>query len=271
MVRHGESAGNVAREQAESNAAQIIDIAERDVDVPLSALGERQARALGEWIGDMDSGEQPTLVVASSYLRAIQTAEITMQAANLYAPLRIDERLREREFGVLDRLTRLGIRERFPQEAALRSRIGKFYHRPAGGESWTDVIARVRSTLTDLRLDVPGERVLVVAHQVVVLSFRYVLEELTEQDVLAIDREAEVANCSLARFEADPFCRSAGAERPRLVSWNETAPIEVAGEPVTNETDPADRSNASNRSDTADTADTAAQARWRAVGSGERP
>ena len=166
VVRHGESAGNIARDHAESNAAQMIDIAERDVDVPLSDLGERQARALGEWIAGMDSAEQPTLVVASSYVRAIQTAEITKQAAGLDVPLRIDERLREREFGVLDRLTRLGIRERFPQEAALRSRLGKFYHRPAGGESWTDVIARVRAALTDLRLDVPGERVLIVAHQV---------------------------------------------------------------------------------------------------------
>jgi broad specificity phosphatase PhoE len=138
---------------------------------------------------------------------------------------------------VLDRLTRLGIRERFPQEAALRSRLGKFYHRPAGGESWTDVIARVRSTLADLRMDASGERLLVVAHQVVVLSFRYVLEELTEQDILAVDREADVANCSLTRFEIDP---ASGDGRPRLVSWNETAPVEVAGEQVTREPDRAD-------------------------------
>src|SRR5690348_16813325 len=116
VVRHGESAGNIARDQAESTSAEIIDIDERDIDVPLSDLGERQARALGDWIAGMDPGELPTLVVASSYVRAIQTAEITMRAAGLDVPLRIDERLREREFGVLDRLTRLGIRERFPQE-----------------------------------------------------------------------------------------------------------------------------------------------------------
>lgn len=237
VVRHGESAGNIARDEAESSAAQIIDIAERDVDVPLSDLGERQSRALGEWIAGMDPAERPTRVVASSYLRAIQTAEITMRAAGLDIPLRIDERLREREFGVLDRLTRLGIRERFPQEAELRTRLGKFYHRPAGGESWTDVIARVRATLADLRLDAPGERVLIVAHQVVVLSFRYILEELTEQDILAIDREGEVANCSLTRFEVDP---GSDDDRPRLVSWNETAPVEGAGERVTHEPDRAE-------------------------------
>src|SRR4051794_16590664 len=141
VVRHGESAGNIARDEAESAAALVIDIEQRDVDVPLSDLGERQARALGDWMGGMDSQELPTLVVASSYLRAIQTAEITMAAAGLDVPLRIDERLREREFGVLDRLTRLGIRQRFPQESELRSRLGEFYHPPAGGASWTGVIA----------------------------------------------------------------------------------------------------------------------------------
>jgi 2,3-bisphosphoglycerate-dependent phosphoglycerate mutase len=246
VVRHGESAGNIARDQAESAAAQMIDIDQRDVDVPLSDLGGRQARALGDWIAGMDKKELPTLVVASSYVRAIQTAEITMEAAGLDVPLRIDERLREREFGILDRLTRLGIRERFPQESELRTRLGKFYHRPAGGESWTDVIARVRATLTDLRLDVAGERVLIVAHQVVVLSFRYILEELTEADILAVDREAEVANCSLTRFEVD---QSSDSEQPRLVSWNETAPVEEGGEAVTAEPEHAEPDQGSDQKD----------------------
>ena len=41
----------------------------------------------------------------------------------------MDERLREKEFGILDRLTKAGIAERFPDQAALRARMGKFYHR----------------------------------------------------------------------------------------------------------------------------------------------
>ena len=52
VVRHGESAGNVARDAAEADGLATIDIVERDMDVPLSPLGERQAAALGEWLAD---------------------------------------------------------------------------------------------------------------------------------------------------------------------------------------------------------------------------
>ena len=49
LVRHGQSAGNVARDAAEAAAGLSIDIAERDVDVPLSELGVRQSQALADW------------------------------------------------------------------------------------------------------------------------------------------------------------------------------------------------------------------------------
>ena len=47
LVRHGESAGNVARDAAHAIGSENIDIKARDVDVPLSELGERQAAVLG--------------------------------------------------------------------------------------------------------------------------------------------------------------------------------------------------------------------------------
>lgn len=46
LVRHGESAGNVARARAHELRADRIEIdAAREVEVPLSALGERQVSA----------------------------------------------------------------------------------------------------------------------------------------------------------------------------------------------------------------------------------
>ncbi|WP_373987424.1 hypothetical protein [Duganella sp. BuS-21] len=36
LVRHGQSAGNVARDAGEAGNKLLIDIADRDVDVPLS-------------------------------------------------------------------------------------------------------------------------------------------------------------------------------------------------------------------------------------------
>ena len=58
--------------------------------------------------------------------------------------------------------------------------LGKFYHRPPGGESWCDVILRLRSALDTIALHHGGARVLIVAHQVVVLCLRYLLEGMTE-------------------------------------------------------------------------------------------
>ncbi len=49
VVRHGESSGNVARDAAEAQGLERIDIAERDMDVPLSDTGHDQAMSIGGW------------------------------------------------------------------------------------------------------------------------------------------------------------------------------------------------------------------------------
>jgi broad specificity phosphatase PhoE len=240
IVRHGQSAGNVARDAADKAGLSTIDIAERDMDVPLSALGQRQSAALAEWFAAMPPDFRPTALLTSPYLRAKQTATIVRNADGLHPAagnLLIDERLREKEFGILDRLTRAGIAERYPEQAEARSRTGKFYHRPPGGESWCDVILRLRSVLDTISLHYsgPGSRVLIVAHQVIVLCFRYLIEELTEEQVLAIDRKADVANCGVTEYALEITRGAPGAEDARLVlaRYNFVAPVQRAGAAVT--------------------------------------
>ena len=216
VVRHGESAGNVARERAEAAAQDRIEIDQRDVDVPLSDEGRRQAEALGEWLLEQPEDRRPTLLLVSPYVRAVQTAEVALEKAGMKLPTVVDERFREREFGVLDGLTKQGISSVFPEEQERRQRLGKFYHRPPGGESWSDVLLRLRAGLSDVRRDHPGERILLVAHQVVVLLVRYVVEELDERQILDIDADAEVANCSVTSYEYDEE-----QGRLRLVRFNE--------------------------------------------------
>jgi broad specificity phosphatase PhoE len=237
LVRHGESAGNVARDEAERLGRPLIALSGRDIDVPLSELGERQSRALGRWVRRLQPQERPTVVLSSPYVRALRTAELLVQEAELQRPgveLTVDERLREKEFGTLNRLTKHGIIQQFPEEAARRAEVGKFYYRPPGGESWCDVILRLRSVLDHIRLQYAEERVLVVAHQVVVLCFRYLLEELDEHRIAAIDREQEVANCSLTSYELGEL-----GGRPKLLlrHYNFVAPLEAAGAEVTQEPD----------------------------------
>jgi 2,3-bisphosphoglycerate-dependent phosphoglycerate mutase len=238
LVRHGQSQGNVARDAADAAGHHEIAIDVRDVDVPLSELGVVQARAAGEWFAGLPAHERPEIILCSPYLRARQTAELICEAGGLAggpAKSVIDERLREREFGIFDRLTTLGIRNRFPEEAEHRRRLGKFYHRPPGGESWADVILRLRSMLNTINIQYCDRRVLIVCHQVVVLCMRYILEELDETGILAIDRQAEVLNCGICEWEFDPD--DAGLCVPRLSLWNHGAPMEAEGAPRTAEPD----------------------------------
>jgi len=233
-VRHGQSAGNVARDAAEAARNAWIDIATRDMDTPLSALGERQARALGRWFGEMLANRKPNVVLCSPYVRAVQTSTLLLDAAGIDASsltLQRDERLREKEFGVLDRLTKVGIRQKYPELSEQRTHVGKFYFRPPGGESWCDVLLRLRSVLDTLTREHRGQRVLIVAHQVIVNCLRYLLERMGEEQILEIDRGADVPNCSVTSYEFDPRAGRAGKLLPRLVNF--VAPLEEAGAPVT--------------------------------------
>jgi broad specificity phosphatase PhoE len=237
LVRHGQSQGNVAREIADEAGHHEIGIDVRDVDVPLSDLGRDQARATGAWFAALPADERPQVILASPYIRTWETATIMCEAGALAdGPQRaiVDERLREREFGVFDRLTTAGIRARYPSEAAHRAMLGKFYHRPPGGESWADVILRLRSALNTINLHYSDKRVLVVCHQVVVLCFRYILEELEERQILKIDREAEILNCGICAYDFDPD--ENGLCVPKLAMWNYGVPsdetrVEETAEP----------------------------------------
>lgn len=221
LIRHGQSAGNVARDAAHVAGAERIALDQRDVDVPLSALGERQSQALGRWFAAGEGHGAPDAILCSPYARAHATARLFRDAGGAArgATLCADERLREKEFGILDGLTTAGIAAQIPDQAEFRRLLGKFYHRPPGGESWCDVILRLRSLLDTVSLHYAGQQVMIVAHQVVVLCMRYILEGMSEAEILAIDREGDVANCSVTEY----VCDDKGLQ---LVRYNVTAPME---------------------------------------------
>ena len=238
IVRHGQSAGNVARDAADAAGLAVIDVQIRDVDVPLSELGERQAAALGHWFSSFPEHERPEAVLVSPYVRARQTAKAICEAGGVTEAARepvVDERLREREFGIWDRLTTAGVRAKFPEQAEQRTLLGKFYHRPPGGESWADVILRLRSALDTISLHFADRRVLIVCHQVVVLCFRYILEEMDEAKILAVDKEHDVVNCGVLEYEFEPD--DAALCVPKLKRYNFAAPLIEEDAPITSAPD----------------------------------
>jgi len=129
----------------------------------------------------------------------------------------------------------MGIEQEYPDQAKMRRALGKFYYRPPGGESWCDVILRLRSVIDTITREHRGERVLIVCHTVVVLCFRYLLERLDEEQILAIDRQHDIANCSVTSYCFDQALGQHG--KLKLNLFNFVAPLEEAGQPVTREPD----------------------------------
>jgi broad specificity phosphatase PhoE len=222
----------VARDAAELAGHELIDIATRDADTPLSALGEEQARALGKWFADMPPEKRPNVFMTSPFVRSQQTCLAVVRALGVDpAEMHADERLREKEFGILDRLTTHGIAHHYPELYEQRRHVGKFYFRPPGGESWCDVILRLRNVIDTMEREFCRERVLIVAHQVTVNCFRYLFERLDEATILDFDRAGDVPNCSVTSYSYDPALGKRGDLGLRLVNF--VAPLEATGTPIT--------------------------------------
>jgi broad specificity phosphatase PhoE len=200
LVRHGESEGNVAATQASQSGVDMIPVPARDADVTLSPTGQDQALALGRALAPIDEKLRPDAVVSSPYVRAYQTAEIAVETAGWPVKVRTDERLRDRELGILDMLTTQGVERRLPDEAERRRWLGKFYYRPPGGESWADVVLRLRSVLGELNNLGSGQRVMLVSHDALILLVRYVLEGMTEAELLDLAASTTVLNASITRY-----------------------------------------------------------------------
>jgi 2,3-bisphosphoglycerate-dependent phosphoglycerate mutase len=204
LIRHGESTANIAAAEAEASGHEEIAVDHRDADVPLSALGRRQAQALaGELVsrGGADVDDDACVLV-SPYRRARETAAL----AGLHAGVdrrAIDERLRDRELGVLDRLTRKGVRARYPDEEERRRWLGKYYHRPAGGESWADVMLRLRSLFRDLGTDRTPERLVLVTHDAVVTLVIALCLGWDEEQLLDFAKDHVVLNASITTLHRD--------------------------------------------------------------------
>ncbi|MCA1219927.1 histidine phosphatase family protein [Streptomyces sp. 8L] len=203
VVRHGQSTANALWARAlETGDAELVGEG-TDAEVRLSPLGVEQARALGRWFAAVSEGERPGLVVCSSYARAVETWDVmagSARAAGIVPPPRlVDERLRDREMGVLELLPPPAVRARAPEEAARRERLGEWFYRPPGGESLADVALRVRDFLTELRAGDTAGHVLLVAHDAVVIAVRHVLAGIGDP----VPDDVPVPNASVSSWERD--------------------------------------------------------------------
>ncbi|MBF8187543.1 histidine phosphatase family protein [Nonomuraea sp. K274] len=200
-VRHGESEANLAHQRAGTTPL----VYERgDDEVTLTGLGRAQAAALGRLLAVLPGDEAPELVWCSPYLRALDTWKIAWAAwAAGPLPVTVDERLRDQEAGEFARLNLAAIAERRPEELRRRETEGAYAYRPPGGESLADVVARLRDFLADLDERAGGRRVLIVAHDSVVLGLRHVITGSPDAELAAVLEFAPVLNASVSVWRVD--------------------------------------------------------------------
>ncbi|MFH8572374.1 bifunctional RNase H/acid phosphatase [Streptomyces sp. NPDC017993] len=147
LLRHGETALTPEKRFSGSGGT----------DPELSAAGRRQAEAAAVALAARGTVQA---VVSSPLRRCRETAGTV--AARLGLEVRIDEGLRETDFGAWEGLTFAEVRERFPDE--LDTWLASAKAAPPGGESFASVARRVAVARDKLIARYAGKTVLVVTH-----------------------------------------------------------------------------------------------------------
>jgi 2,3-bisphosphoglycerate-dependent phosphoglycerate mutase len=159
------------------------------VDVPLTAKGQTEARRAGELVRDITFDVAYTSVLR----RAEETLELVMSVAGQRLPVIRDAALNERHYGDLQGLNKADTAKRYGEDQV------KIWRRsydvaPPNGESLELTARRTlpfydRAIGGDLRL---GKNVLVVAHGNSIRSIAMKLDNLSPEQVVALELETGV-------------------------------------------------------------------------------
>lgn len=148
LIRHGETTWNREHRMQGQH------------DSPLTELGVRQAQLLGRRFRDEKFSALYSSDLGRAYLTAHSIAEATGRG------IIVDQRLRERHFGVFEGLTGAEIERDYPHEyLRFKSRDPAFV--VTGGESARQFQVRCMDCLRELAGRHAGERIVVVTHGLV--------------------------------------------------------------------------------------------------------
>jgi len=161
VIRHGETQAN-----AEGRYQGALDIG-------LNESGQRHIARLADEVAATQAPFDRLL--ASPLLRTRESAAILSRQLGL--PVELVPAFRESDVGLLDGMTQVEARTRYPELWA-RNITRRWAESPPGGETIDEVIARVSLGLTELASTMQqGERILLVAHGVVAKVIRAVTTE----------------------------------------------------------------------------------------------
>ena len=178
IVRHGETAWNAEHR------------VQGQLDVPLNAIGLAQARAASRVLGR----EKFDVIWSSDLSRARQTAQPT--ADLLSAQVLLDKALRERHYGIFERLTYAEVKEKFPEDyARFEAREPDYAFRT--GESLKDFSARSIAAVSGIVKAYEGKSILVFTHGGVLDH----LHRFITGQPLSTERGFGIPNAGLNRIE----------------------------------------------------------------------
>ena len=178
IVRHGETAWNAEHR------------VQGQLDIPLNNIGLRQAQAVGRALKD----ERFDAIYSSDLVRARQTAD---PIANILSmKILLEKDLRERHYGIFERLTYAEVKIRYPEDyARFEARDPEYAFRT--GESLKDFYARSIAVVSRIAEANHGKNVLVFTHGGV-LDMLY--RHITDLSVSA-ERNFGIPNAGLNRVE----------------------------------------------------------------------
>jgi NAD+ kinase len=203
IVRHGESIGNLAKRRSEKGDHTLLERLHgtHTSSWPLTKKGIEQAKKTGQFLNKLSNDQNMFFdkMFVSSYARAMQTA------ANLEL-IRpewfVDTRITERDWGDLDRLTEEERLEKFGLALKIRT-VEPFFWAPPNGESFKDLIIRIRDFIDSLhRAEVPN--VIVVCHGEVMKAFRIVFLQMTPMEYAEMEFSKDplkrIHNCQIDHY-----------------------------------------------------------------------
>lgn len=200
LIRHGETSWNAAGRM------------QGHTDIPLNETGLEQAALLGQRLIAENERQPFTALWVSDLGRAQQTAQPASDALGL--PMHLEPELRERNYGILEGLTRAEIAVEHPAAStAIKAREVDFQI-PAG-ESINQFAGRVDTVLRRIAGQYPAGDVLVVAHGGL-LDIAYRLAVGQTYDV---PRDHLLLNASINRIAFD-------GERFSLVDWGDVSHLD---------------------------------------------
>ena len=198
IVRHGETAWNAEHR------------VQGQLDVPLNSIGQAQAQAAAKVL----AREKFDAIYSSDLSRALQTAQPTATLFSLKVLAEKD--LRERHYGIFERLTYAEVKTRYPEDyARFEARDPEYAFRT--GESLKDFSARSIAVISRIADQNKDQRILVFTHGGVLDKLYRFVTGLP----LSAPRDFGIPNAGLNRIELTP----AGWQ---IRAWAEVAHLDGA-------------------------------------------